>query len=105
MIAGALVSGRRPASIYDYSCGSYTSFSGTVGKTVSVYDYDARCHIGGALPSLYHYGLRAHLSLNVAGEKFTGYDYGTSSHFTGTVRGRLISFYDYGSGACCNFTG
>ena len=104
LIAGALVTGRRPASIYDYSRGSYTNFSGTVGERVAVYDYDACCHVGGTLPSIYHYGLGAHLSLNVSGDGFKGFDYGTSSHFTGTIRGRVVSLFDYSVGAYFNFS-
>ena len=103
LIAGALATGRRPASIYDYSRGSYTNFTGTVGARVAVYDYDAGCHISGTLPRIYHYGSGAHLSLNVSSDRFKGYDYGTGSHFTGTIRGRGVSLFDYSVGAYFNF--
>jgi hypothetical protein len=103
-IAGSLATDNRVTSIYDYSRGSYTSFSGTVGERIAIYDYDAGCHISGSLPSLFHYGRGAHLSLNVSGDTFKGFDYDTSSHFNGTVRGRSISLYDYGTSAYYNFT-
>lgn len=103
-IAGSSASGQRTTSVYDYSVGRHTSFSGQVGAQVSVYDYDARCHISGRLPSLYHYGASAHLTLKVVGTTFDGYDYATSSHFSGTVRGRSISLYDYGESGYFNYT-
>ena len=95
-IAGRLVRDRRGSALYDYSSSGYSHFSGTVGKSVSVYDHSARAHIAGSASSLFHYGVRAHITLHVKGNAFTGYDYDSRSAFSGQVRQSNISIYDYG---------
>lgn len=103
-IAGRAITGRRASSIYDYSSSKYVNFSGEVSdQRVSVYDFDASCHISGSKArdrfSLYHYGTSGHIDLSLKPQgKFSGFDYGSGSHFDGTVKGKSISLYDYGSG-------
>src|SRR6266545_5859626 len=88
----------KASSVYDYGASRYFSFTASVEDgRVSAYDYEQRCHISGTLPSLYHYGNRKHLTLNVTPDgKFDGYDYTSRKHFSGTVRSNgSVSIYDY----------
>jgi hypothetical protein len=94
-IAGQIVSRKKRRSIYDYDKSGYIHFSGNVGSDVRLYDHNSRAHIQGSNKQFYHYGLRAHISLDVSGKNFSGYDYGSSSHFSGSVRHNNVTLYDY----------
>jgi hypothetical protein len=100
LIAGCIITGKNPSSVYDYSQSKYFQFSGeTTPTTVNVYDYDERCYVGGSGdPSsqlnLYHYGNSKYITLKIEGDKFNGYDYDTQRHFNGSVNGNSISLYD-----------
>ena len=59
-------------------------------------DHNARAQIGDTAGGLYHYGLRAHISLQVNGDHFTGYDCQSRSHFSGRVSGSSVQLYDHG---------
>ena len=73
-------------------------------QAASIYDYDRSCHVGGSLPSLYHYGNGRHLSLQINGSNFTGYDYATNSHFSGRASGSSVSLYDHEHGRHHQYT-
>jgi hypothetical protein len=104
-IAARLVSGKTASAVYDYGVSRYFHFSGDVrAGTVNVYDHDQACHIGGTLPSLYHYGNKKHLNLEIKGSQFSGYDYDSGKHFSGSISGSAVSLYDYQTGRYYNFS-
>jgi hypothetical protein len=85
-------------SIYSYDRGQHSSMSKT-------YDYECGAHLSGADNGrMYHYGLSAHVSLDVDGDAFKGFDYSSGSHFSGRVNGRSVQLYDYGEGRYYNYT-
>ena len=95
-IVGALITDRKRMAIYDFGERRHVSMSGAVtADSVSVYDYEQRCYITGTSKSLYHYGNRAHITLQLNSSSFSGYDYDSKAHFTGTAHGANISLYDY----------
>lgn len=96
-IAAAVRKGKA-GSVYDYAASRYFTFSASVeGGQVSAYDYEQHCHISGTLPSLYHYGNRNHLTLNVKPDgNLEGYDYASGNHFSGKVDASgSVSVYDH----------
>lgn len=102
-IAGCLISGKEINSVFDYESSKHFLFSGDVkDNNVSVYDHDLNCHIvgfgAGGLFSLYHYGNKKHITLEISKEHFSGYDYDSGQHFTGTVSEGAINLFDYGTG-------
>lgn len=75
------------------------------GDTVNGYDYTNSCHISGTLPSLYHYGVSAHLQLKPDGRgSYSGYDYHSSCHFSVRVSGSRADVYDYGESSYFAYT-
>ena len=104
-IAGRLISGSNASSVYDYSTGRHTNFSGEVSRSrVSVFDYDRSASVSGSPPSLFDYGNGAHIRLTTQGTAFKGFDYGSGDHFSGRVNGRSVSLFDYGASAHYNYT-
>jgi hypothetical protein len=91
--AVARTGGRPQASVYSHETDRHTPFSGAGPEG---YDHDARAHIGDLGAGLYHHGLRAHISLQVNGDLFTGYDCQSRSHFSGRVSGSSVQLYDPG---------
>lgn len=90
-------SGRRFASVYDYSTGTYVScnFVNNSGN-VSIYDYRRGCYLSGRMPSFYDYGLSSYISLTeINNNTYNIYDYHTGSYITVTCQSQLISIYDY----------
>jgi len=95
-VAGRVVSGTEGTSIFDYSRSKHVSFGGSIdGDSVSVYDYERKCHFSGSLPSLYDYGTQAHVLINIKADSSDGYDYKSQKHFSGSVSGSSVSLYDY----------
>ena len=91
-IAGRLLLGINSAEVYDYNSGLYYKFSGDVTPTkISIYDYEQRCHISGSakegIYSLYHYGHKKPISLEITADSFHGYDYDSAKYFSGAVSG------------------
>ena|SRR5438045_453526 len=84
------------STVYDYSNSAYRHFSGEVGPRVAIYDHSSQAHITGTSRNLYHHGSRAHLSLSIEGNRFSGYDFDTHKHFSGSVRRNNVQLYDYG---------
>lgn len=96
-IAGRLITRGTGGNIYDFSRSKHFSFSGSVeAQRVNVYDHDRSCHFGGTPPSLYDFGGRHHVRLELNGQQFSGYDFGAQHHFRGSVQGTRISLYDFG---------
>jgi hypothetical protein len=91
--AVARSSGHTQASVYSHETDHHTPFS---GAGPGGYDHDAGAHIGDLGAGLYHHGLRAHISLTVNGDLFTGYDCHSRSQFTGRVSGSSVTLYDAG---------
>jgi hypothetical protein len=102
----AIESGRRAATLFDYSEGRYFNFGGTFhANGLNVFDYESRCYISGTARSLFHYGNGRHITFNQEPQhfnpdrqQFSGFDYDTGSHFSGTVAGSQITLYDYENG-------
>jgi len=99
-IAGCLISNKKASAIYDSSASKHFSFSGHIAqKDISVYDLTEGCDIAGFGTgnsfSLFHYGNRKHISLELDSTNYNGYDYDTGSHYTGSVNGNAITLYDY----------
>jgi hypothetical protein len=104
-IAGRAISGSDASAVYDHSESRHVNFSGSVlPPDVNVYDHEQSCHIGGSLPSLYHYGNGQHIQLEVTGTHFSGYDHATGQHFSGTVNGQVVSVYDHEHGQHFNYS-
>jgi hypothetical protein len=109
-IAGRAITGQSASSIYDYTRGKHSNFSGEVSSSrVSVYDFDARCHITGtrsrAKFSLYHHGVHSHIDLIITKDSnFSGYDYESKSHFSGKVSGLSIQLYDFSLSQYFNYS-
>lgn len=104
-VSAKLISRSSASSVYDYSQSRYINISGSVSRSsINIYDYDRGCHFGGSSENLYDYGQRAHVSLSINGNQFSGYDYGSRCHYNGTVNGNSVSFYDYGESKYFNFS-
>ncbi len=91
-IAGRLLLGINSAEVYDYNSGLYYKFSGDVTPNkISIYDYEQHCHISGSAKegifSLYHYGNKKPISLEIADDGFHGYDHDSAKYFSGAVSG------------------
>ncbi|NNG74713.1 hypothetical protein HLI18_33830 [Rhizobium laguerreae] len=97
-IASAHSGDNNVGSVYSHSESSRRTITVTVnGSSVTSYDHESGCHINGSLPSLYHYGVGAHITLNPRGDgSYDGYDYDTGSHFTVSVSGHMVQIYDHG---------
>lgn len=90
--AAGRINGKFSSSIYSHDRGCHSSMA-------EGYDYESGSHLGGAKSgNMYHYGLSAHVSLNINGQNFSGYDYESGSHFSGHVSGSSIQLYDYNEG-------
>jgi len=110
-IATRIVTMSKSSAIYDYSQSRYFNFDGVIQENiVEVFDYTLSKYISGSGSgsggsfSLYHYGNRAYISLDVIGESFSGYDYHTRKYFSGTVSANAISLYDYEERKYFNFS-
>lgn len=103
-VAGTLITGYESSAVYDYQDKRHVSMSGAVTSSgVSVYDHEQRCHIAGSSVSLYHYGNRAHITLQLNGANFSSYDYDSNAHFSGTANSRNLQVYDYETRAHYNY--
>lgn len=83
-----LVPGKQSISIYDYARRSHVIISaGISGSSVHVFNHGRSAHFVGAgsggRRSLYDYGYRHPVSLQIHGSLYKGYDYGTRGHFSG----------------------
>jgi hypothetical protein len=104
-IAGRLISGRSSSSLYDYTEGRQSTFSGQVSTSrVNVFDQDRGSYITGTPPSLFDHGTGAYVRLTTQGDRFKGFDYQSGDHFSGRVNGRAVSLFDYGSSSYYSYT-
>ena len=103
-IAGRLVFGRSPLTVYDYGRDKMILLTGEVsaGK-VDLFDHDQRCQVSGTGSngnfSLYHLGGRNYIQLEIRGSRFTGFDHFTRTYYYGGAYQGKISLYDFGAGA------
>jgi hypothetical protein len=72
---------------------------GTVNEAcVNVYDFSENCQITGHMSNgsfrLFHFGERAHVSLEILGEAFRGYDHTAGRPFAGVMRGARVWIED-----------
>jgi hypothetical protein len=104
-IVGCLISGKHSTVVYDYASSKPCSFSiNSSTSGISVYDYSKRCYISGGLTSIYHYGNRQYISIEIKGKNFNGYDYDGRCYFSGSVNSRSVSLYDYGVASYFNYS-
>ena len=105
-IALSHTNNRKVSSVYSYSDSAYLNIEASVaGTKVDGYDYGNGCHIGGDIPSLFHYGESSHIDFKAkGGGKFSGYDYGTSSHFDIVISGTSAEIFDYGSSSYFSYS-
>lgn len=88
--AAGRVNSQFSSSVFSYDPGVHTSMS-------EGFDFGSGAHLGGARSgNMYHYGVGAHISLDVKGDQFSGFDYSSGSHFSGRVSGRSVQLYDCG---------
>lgn len=108
-IAGKLISQSSSSSIYSFKDSKFFSIEGTVTKAnISIYDYELKCYVSGNGSSnafsLYHFGNKKFIDLQINGKEFSGYDYDSGKHFSGNVNGNAISLYDYEFSQFFDFT-
>jgi hypothetical protein len=99
-VAARLETGRPASSVYDYDAGKHFNIDGDVkDQRVNIYDYDRSCYLEGTLPSLFHFGNRAHIDFKMkSATKFEGYDYASKKHFECESKRGEVSLYDYDDG-------
>lgn len=104
-IIGCLISGKKSTAVYDYASSQHYSFSLNISESgVSAFDYSERCYVSGGFSSLYHYGNRQYISIQINDNQLNGYDYDERCHFSGTVNNSNVSLYDYGVSTYFNFS-
>lgn len=108
-IAGAIGSGRKVSSVYDFSTNSYYNMSITITDSkIAAFDHTQGCHIDGPISgrkiSLYHYGNGKYLDLESKGSNFSGYDYDSGKHFDIKLNGSTLSIYDYENSSYFNYS-
>lgn len=95
-IAYMLIANKQVSSVYCYKQSKYISLSGEATlKSVNIYDYDRQTYISGSDNSLYDYGTKSYVSLDISGKTFNGYDYNSSAYFSGNIQNGSVSLYDY----------
>ncbi len=98
-IVGVALGESQWSGVYDNSAGKHVSISGEVTEqSVSIYDYERQCHVGGSLSAFYDFGLGEHVTLQITENQFTGYDYGSGSHYSGSVNAGAVSIFDHAEG-------
>ncbi|HET8605658.1 MAG TPA: hypothetical protein VFL66_01375 [Gaiellaceae bacterium] len=99
VLAGSLITGRRPRTIYDHEELYFAPFNGTVERgRAALVDLDTEATIVGKRHSFYHSGTGAYLRLEVHGHRFRGVDHASGDEFSGTVEARRVEIYDAGAG-------
>jgi hypothetical protein len=109
LIAGAIITGTSPSSVYDDSESKRFPFSCYASNTmVDVFDFTVNCQITGSLRggklSLYHYAEASYITLEIKGTDFEGFDSDKKSYYIGSVQGKKISIYDYDQGRKFNYS-
>jgi hypothetical protein len=95
--AAARINRKSAHSVYDHALKRHVSMSEN-------YDYGCNAHLSGVTTgNLYHYGSKAHVSLDVDGSAFRGFDYDSRSHFSGTVSESNVQIYDYDKSRYFNY--
>lgn len=97
MLAGSLITGRRPRTIYDHEQLYFAPFSGTVERgRAEVVDLETSATLVGKRHSFFNSATGSYLRLEVEGGRFRGVDHATGHEFSGTVEARRVEVYDAG---------
>jgi DNA relaxase NicK len=98
-IAGRIIGNNDVTTVYDEHHAKYFSFAGDVEPSLAIYDYEQKCFINGSknqnVISLYHFGNKNNINLELTGSDFVGYDYDSGQRFCGNVNENLVTIYDY----------
>ena len=98
-IAGCLITGFFPASIYDLTNKRIYHMRGEADKRyILIYAKEKGCYITGCLNGrryqLYNHGDNYYIYMKIDDNKFEGYDFSSNYEFKGEVTNNLISLYD-----------
>jgi hypothetical protein len=106
-IAGRLISGKKIASLYDYSGSRDIDISSLLeAEELVSFDYVGWSHMAkGAGISKFKYNLGPghNIDISIKGSTFIVYMRENSTHFMGTVRGDTVYICDHKSSAHFNF--
>jgi hypothetical protein len=98
---------RKPvASLFDHGSRQHLMLTaGVEGDRVTSSDHSRTWRLSGALPSLFHSGLDAHIHLAPKpGGEYEGHDHGTDTSFRVVVSGAVAQVYDYRAKAWFSYT-
>lgn len=99
MLAGSLITGRRPRTIYDHEELRFAPFGGSIERgQAEVVDLETQLTLVGKRHSFYNSATSAYLRLEVRGRAFQGVDHATGAAFSGTVEHRRVELWDDGAG-------
>lgn len=99
VLAGSLITGRRPRTIYDHDELRFAPFGGTVERDrAELVDLESQATIVGKRHSFFNSATGSYLRLEVHGRHFRGVDHASGDEFSGTVEHRRVELYDAGAG-------
>ncbi|HSP72681.1 MAG TPA: hypothetical protein VLN26_09950 [Gaiellaceae bacterium] len=105
VLAGSLITGRRPRTIYDHDELHFAPFGGTVdGGRAEVVDLETSATLVGKRHSFFNSATGAYLRLEVDGRRFRGVDHASGHAFSGTVEARRLEVYDAGTGGTFRYS-
>jgi hypothetical protein len=105
VLAGSLITGRRPRTIYDHEELQFAPFGGTVDRgRAEVVDLETRATLVGKRHSYFNSATGAYLRLEVEGRSFRGVDHASGHEFSGTVAARRVEVFDAGVGVTFRYS-